>query len=199
MKITITADLPTDETSADAPAPRNGNVIQGNLKRTSRDRADRFLHELFSEHDELLHLSRSQIQKLIEQDQILVNSKPIKANTFIPFGASIEVTIHAPVELEAVPQNIPLQILFEDEHIVVINKQPRLTMHPSETQRDGTLVNALLYHVKDLSGIGGVLRPGIVHRIDKDTSGVIVVTKSDVAHAGLSKLLENPAGTSRFV
>ena len=154
----------------------------------STERADKYLHELFQEQDGLTHLSRSQIQKMIENGSILVNSKPIAAKDKILRGAEITVHVAAPTELEALPENIPIQILFEDEHLIVVNKQPGLTVHPSETQASGTLVNALLYHVKNLSGIGGKLRPGIVHRIDKDTSGALVITKDDLTHQGLSKL-----------
>jgi 23S rRNA pseudouridine1911/1915/1917 synthase len=155
---------------------------------SSQDRADKYLHELFDADDEIPLLSRSQIQKLLESGLILINGVPIRAKDPIPFGASIELTVPAPVEISVEPENIPIQILFEDSHLVVVNKPPGLTVHPSETQKSGTLVNALLHHVKDLSGIGGKLRPGIVHRIDKDTSGALVVSKTDQAHSGLSKL-----------
>jgi len=154
----------------------------------SAERADKYLHELFQKTEGLTHLSRSQIQKLLENGQITANSSPLSAKSKISSGLIIEVALAAAVPLEAVPENIPLHILYEDEHLVVVNKQPGLTVHPSETQANGTLVNALLYHVKNLSGIGGKLRPGIVHRIDKDTSGAMVVTKDDLTHQGLSKL-----------
>lgn len=154
----------------------------------SKERADKYLHELFQEQEELVHLSRSQIQKLIDSGKISVNGKSITANSKIPTGAEITVSIDPPTPMEVLPENIPIQILFEDEHLIVVNKQPGLTVHPSDTQMNSTLVNALLYHVKNLSGIGGKLRPGIVHRIDKDTSGALVVTKDDLTHQGLSKL-----------
>lgn len=154
----------------------------------SSERADKYLHELFQEQEGLTHLSRSQIQKLIENGSILVGNSPIQTKDKIPFGAEITVSVAAPTELEARPENIPIHILYEDEHLIVVNKQPDLTVHPSTTQASGTLVNALLYHVKNLSGIGGKLRPGIVHRIDKDTSGALVITKDDLTHQGLSKL-----------
>ena len=140
------------------------------------------------EQEDLAHLSRSQIQKLIEAGHILINQKTIRTKDVIPHLAEISVTLPDPTPIEVIPENIPIHILYEDEHLIVINKQPGLTVHPSETQHSHTLVNALLYHVKDLSGIGGKLRPGIVHRIDKDTSGAIVISKNDVAHAGLAKL-----------
>lgn len=154
----------------------------------SSERADKYLLSLFQELPGLNHLSRSQIQKLVENGSILINDKPTHSKDRIAKGAKITVSINAPEPLEAKPENIPIQILFEDEHLIVVNKQPGLTVHPSETQASGTLVNALLYHVKNLSGIGGKLRPGIVHRIDKDTSGALVITKDDLTHQGLSKL-----------
>jgi 23S rRNA pseudouridine1911/1915/1917 synthase len=119
-------------------------------------------------------------------------------------GDVIDIEFPAPEALELVPENIPIEILFEDDHLIVVNKAPNLTVHPSTTQKTGTLVHALLYHSRSfghdrspekpgekkaaLSGIGGYLRPGIVHRIDKDTSGALVVTKTDEAHLGLSAL-----------
>ena len=154
----------------------------------SSERADKYLHALFQEQEELIHLSRSQIQKLIESGAILVNGSTIDSKTKIKKGSEISIHLPDPTPIEVLPENIPIQILFEDDHLIVINKQPGLTVHPSETQANGTLVNALLYHVKNLSGIGGKLRPGIVHRIDKDTSGAIVISKDDLTHQGLSKL-----------
>ena len=154
----------------------------------STERADKYLHELFQKTEGLTHLSRSQIQKLLENGQITAGNAPLSTKSKIVSGLVIEVALTAATPLEAIPQNIPIHILYEDDHLIVVNKQPGLTVHPSETQRDGTLVNALLYHVKNLSGIGGKLRPGIVHRIDKDTSGAMVITKDDLTHQGLSKL-----------
>jgi 23S rRNA pseudouridine1911/1915/1917 synthase len=154
----------------------------------SQERADKYLHELFQEEEEIPPLSRSQIQRLIEDGRITVDGQVIRPKDLIPRGARIELFIPKPTALSLEPEDIPLQILHDDPHLVVVNKQPGLTVHPSETQRSGTLVNALLHHIRDLSGIGGKLRPGIVHRIDKDTSGALVVSKTDEAHAGLSKL-----------
>ena len=154
----------------------------------STERADKYLHSLFQEQEGLTHLSRSQIQKLIDSGLITVGGKSISSKSRIPHGSEISVSIEPPTPLEVLPENIPIQILFEDEHLIVVNKQPGLTVHPSDTQKNGTLVNALLHHVKNLSGIGGKLRPGIVHRIDKDTSGALVVSKDDLTHQGLSKL-----------
>jgi 23S rRNA pseudouridine1911/1915/1917 synthase len=151
-------------------------------------RADRYLTALFSEQEGLDHLSRSQVQKLIEQSRILVNQLPIRAKDAIPPDAEIRVTLAEPEPLDLNPVDLPIPILYQDEHLVVVNKPPGLTVHPSETHQQITLVHALLFHIKDLSGIGGKLRPGIVHRIDKDTSGALVISKTDEAHRGLSAL-----------
>lgn len=131
-------------------------------------------------------LSRNQLQKLIEEKRVLLNGKPISRSEKLPTGSSIQIRFPEPEPLELVPENIPLDILYEDSHIIIVNKQAGLTVHPSATQKTGTLVHALLFHVKDLSGIGGKLRPGIVHRIDKDTTGALVVTKTDEADLALS-------------
>jgi 23S rRNA pseudouridine1911/1915/1917 synthase len=155
---------------------------------SSQDRADRYLHDLFEEFEEIPLLSRSQVQKLIDQGLILINGATVKSKDRISEGSLIELTVPAPTGISLEPEDLPLEVLFEDSHLIVVNKAPGITVHPSETQKSGTLVNALLHHIKDLSGIGGKLRPGIVHRIDKDTSGAIVISKTDDAHAGLSKL-----------
>jgi len=133
-------------------------------------------------------LSRSRIQKLIEQGLVLAEGRPIRPNLKLREGMMLELRLPDPAPLEFSPEPMPLDILFEDQHLVVVNKPPGLTVHPSETQRTGTLVHGLLHHIGNLSSVGGVMRPGIVHRIDKDTSGALVVTKSDAAHQGLSAL-----------
>lgn len=151
-------------------------------------RADKILATLFSEHEQLRHLSRSQVQRLLEEQAILINQKPLRAKDKISAGDQIQVHLAPPEKSTVDPEDIPLYKLFEDEHLLIVNKPPGLTVHPSETQKTGTLVNSLLFHVKDLSGIGGTLRPGIVHRIDKHTSGALVITKHDEVHQKLSKL-----------
>ena len=148
-------------------------------------RLDRFLLA-----QEELDYTRSFLQKLIKGKQILVDGKSVKAGTRLQPGNQISVEIPPPAPLEASPQDIPLDILYEDSHLVVVNKPAGMVVHPSIGHPDGTLVNALLYHCGDLSGIGGALRPGIVHRLDKDTSGVLVVAKNDQAHQGLKKLFQ---------
>jgi 23S rRNA pseudouridine1911/1915/1917 synthase len=133
-----------------------------------------------------LTLTRTQLKKLFEEQKVKQNGIPLKANSKLRPGL-LEITLDPPQSLEIEPEDIPLDILYEDEFILVVNKPPGLTVHPSQTQRTGTLVHALLHHIRDLSGIGGVLRPGIVHRIDKDTSGALVITKTDQAHTELAQ------------
>jgi 23S rRNA pseudouridine1911/1915/1917 synthase len=111
----------------------------------------------------------------------------VNAGAKLAVGQEVQLLLLPPRTLELQPEDRPLEILFEDEHLAIINKPCGLTVHPSETQTEGTLVHALLHHLKDLSGIGGVLRPGIVHRLDKNTSGALVVTKTDAAHLRLAE------------
>jgi 23S rRNA pseudouridine1911/1915/1917 synthase len=132
-------------------------------------------------------LSRSAAAKLIEDGKATVNGKPQPKKYAVKLGDVIEITIPECEECEALPENIPLDVVYEDDYIIVINKPSGMVVHPAPGNYTGTLVNALLYHCKDsLSGIGGVIRPGIVHRIDKDTSGLLVCAKCDEAHAFLS-------------
>ena len=132
-------------------------------------------------------LSRSAAAKLIEDGKVVVNGKPQPKKYAVKLGDVIEITIPECEECEALPENIPLDVVYEDDYIIVINKPSGMVVHPAPGNYTGTLVNALLYHCKDsLSGIGGVIRPGIVHRIDKDTSGLLVCAKCDEAHAFLS-------------
>ena len=134
----------------------------------------------------LPELSRSRIQSLIKSGDVLVNGSPAKPKNPVSRGDSITVRIPEPEPAEAQPQDIPLDILYEDEDVVVINKESGMVVHPAAGNPDGTIVNALLHHCGDLSGIGGVERPGIVHRLDKDTSGCLVIAKNDAAHQSLT-------------
>lgn len=137
-------------------------------------------------------ISRSAAAKLVESEMVLVNSKSIAKNYKVREGDNIEVYHPDVAECEVVPQNIPIDILYEDSDIIVVNKESGMVVHPAAGNPDGTLVNALLYHCGDsLSGVGGVARPGIVHRIDKDTSGLLVVAKNDASHLFLSEQLKN--------
>lgn len=140
---------------------------------------------------EQTQLTRSRIQQLIEQGAVVVNGKATKSNYKINPGDLIEVSYEDLSELDVVAQDIPLDIRYEDSDVIVINKPRGMVVHPANENQQGTLVNALLYHCKDLSGINGVLRPGIVHRIDKDTTGLIIVAKNDKAHLELSKQLQD--------
>ena len=134
----------------------------------------------------LPELSRSRLQALIREQFIVVNGQPAKPRDAVKVGDLIDIALPEAVPLEAAAQELPLDILFEDEHLVVLNKAAGRVVHPAPGNPDGTLVNALLHHCRgQLSGIGGVERPGIVHRLDKDTSGCLVVAKSDAAHQSL--------------
>ena len=144
-------------------------------------RLDKFLHENFPD------TSRSAFQRLIESGDVQVNGRPAKATHHPRAGEEITIQWPAPIAAEALPEDIPLDILFEDDHLLVLNKAAGIVVHPAAGHASGTLVNALLHHCAgQLSGIGGVARPGIVHRLDKDTSGCLVVAKDDSAHLALS-------------
>jgi 23S rRNA pseudouridine1911/1915/1917 synthase len=135
----------------------------------------------------LAHVSRAQVQRLIDDGRVTLNGVPApKPNTKVRAGDAIEVRVPPPEPLEVLPEDIPLVILHEDADVIVIDKPAGLVVHPAAGHPSGTLVNALLHHCTDLSGIGGVRRPGIVHRLDKDTTGVMVVAKSERAHAALT-------------
>lgn len=141
---------------------------------------------------ECTQLSRSAAARLIESGSITVCRAPVNKKYQVKCGDVIEVTESEPEESEILPENIPLNIVYEDDDVIVINKPSGMVVHPAPGNYTGTLVNALLYHAgASLSGIGGVIRPGIVHRIDKDTSGLLVVAKNDAAHTALSAELEH--------
>lgn len=155
-------------------------------------RIDKYLTE------QLEDVSRSKIQKLISKEHVIVNGKEIKANYKINDGDEISVTIPAPEPVDVVAQDLPLEIIYEDEDLVLINKAQGMVVHPGAGHSDGTLVNALLYHIDDLSGINGEIRPGIVHRLDKETSGILVVAKNDTSHVHLSKQLQERSMTKKY-
>ena len=126
----------------------------------------------------MLELTRSNMQKLLEEGRAVRGSKVLKSNYKLRLGDEIDVTLPEPQPLDVQPENIPLDILYEDDDLLMVNKPKGMVVHPAAGNYDGTLVNALLYHCGDsLSGINGILRPGIVHRIDKDTSGLLIVAK----------------------
>ena len=147
-------------------------------------RVDVFLNE------EMEDVSRSALQKNIEKGNITVNGEKISKNYKLRLGDIVKAELPPPENIDIVPEDIPLDIMYEDDDLIVINKPQNMVVHPAPGHYTGTLVNALMFHCGDnLSGINGVLRPGIVHRIDKDTSGVLVIAKSDLAHKGLSEQL----------
>ena len=135
--------------------------------------------------------SRSQIQDWIKAGDLLVNGQVVKPNYKLQEGDEIVVTVPEAIELEVLPENIKLDVVYEDEDVIVVNKARGMVVHPAAGHTSGTLVNALLYHCDDLSGINGVKRPGIVHRIDKDTTGLLMVAKNDVAHESLASQLKD--------
>ena len=133
-------------------------------------------------------LTRSAVQQLTAKGAVLRNGVPAKKNDKLKVGDVLSVAVPEPVLLEAVPQNIPIEIVYEDDDLLVVNKPKGMVVHPAPGHPDGTLVNALLYHCAGrLSGINGVIRPGIVHRIDRDTSGLLLAAKTDRAHLGLAE------------
>lgn len=149
------------------------------------ERIDKFLSCRLEE------VSRSYIQKLIKEGHVSVNGKPVKANYKLGAGDEISVEIPEAKEPDILPEDIPLDILYEDQDILVVNKPKGMVVHPAAGHYSGTLVNALMYHCKDsLSGINGVMRPGIVHRIDMDTTGSLLVCKNDEAHRILAEQLK---------
>ena len=147
----------------------------------------------------LTDLSRTYIQKLIEGGNVTLAGKTLKANFKVSSGQEIDVLLPEPETLKVEPENIPLDILYEDSDVIVVNKPKNMVVHPAAGHYSGTLVNALLYHCKDsLSGINGIMRPGIVHRIDKDTTGALVVCKNDIAHQCLAEQLKAHSITRRY-
>ena len=135
-------------------------------------------------------LTRSQATRLIESGEVAVNGRAVSKSYKLAGGEDIAVTLPEPEPVEAVPQDIPLDVVYEDADVIVVNKPSGMVVHPAPGHPDGTLVNALLYHCAGtLSGVGGALRPGIVHRIDRDTSGLIIAAKNDAAHQYLSAQL----------
>ncbi|MEG1537206.1 MAG: RluA family pseudouridine synthase [Clostridiales bacterium] len=157
---------------------QNRIIVVENTQENTR--LDSFLAEVVSE------ISRSRIQTMIKDGEILLNGNPAKASCKLCADDQIQVKIRESQPLTVVGQDIDLDIIYEDSDIIVLNKPQGMVVHPAFGHQQDTLVNALLYHCQDLSGINGVIRPGIVHRIDKDTSGLLVAAKNDAAHLGLS-------------
>lgn len=163
------------------------------IKEDEGTRLDKYLSSQYPD------ISRVYIQKLIEDGNVLVNNKKEKASYKIKENDEIYVEDIEITELNIQPENIPLDVIYEDNDIIVINKKQGMIVHPAPGIYTGTLVNALLYHCKDLSSINGIKRPGIVHRIDKDTSGLIVVAKNDAAHESLSNQLKDKTMNREYI
>ncbi len=146
-----------------------------------------------------LGVSRSNVQKLLEDGRVKRGEKIIKANYKVRAGEMFVVDIPEPEPIEAVPENIPLDIIYEDDDVVVLNKVRGMVVHPAPGNYTGTLVNALLYHCSNLSGINSAIRPGIVHRLDKDTSGIMIVAKNDAAHISLSQQIQSKTAVRTYL
>jgi 23S rRNA pseudouridine1911/1915/1917 synthase len=157
------------------------------------ERLDRFLAE------QLPELTRSQLKRLIEEGLVTLDHAPAKAGARLKGGETVQVQLLPAAPVEALPQAIPLHIFYEDACLIVIDKPAGLVVHPAPGHAQGTLVNALLHHCQDLAGIGGELRPGIVHRLDKDTSGVMVAAKNDAAHNSLMNQFKEHTVQRRYV
>ncbi|WOO36983.1 RluA family pseudouridine synthase [Anaerocolumna sp. AGMB13020] len=156
-------------------------------------RIDRYLAEAQED------LTRSYLQKLIAEGRVKVNENTVKANYKVNDGDMIQLILPSPVDLDLKPENIPLDIVYEDKDIIIINKRKGMVVHPAAGHYSNTLVNALLYHCKDeLSGINGILRPGIVHRIDMNTTGVLVACKNDKAHQCIAEQLKVHSITRKY-
>ena len=145
-------------------------------------------------------LSRSYVKRLCEEDLVFVDGKPVKkSGEKVSVGQTVEVELPPLKEISAKPEDIPLNIVYEDEDIIVVNKPQGMVTHPSVGSPDGTLVNALMFHAEKLSSINGEIRPGIVHRLDKNTSGLLVVAKTDAAHLSLSKQIESKSASRQYI
>lgn len=154
-------------------------------KENEGKRLDKFLGDLFTD------FSRSHLQNLIEKGEVLCNGKVVKTGLKLKEGDEVAVDIQPAVPLKVEPQDVEFDIVFEDDDLIVVNKPQGLVVHPCESKKDGTLVNGLLAKISNLSGINGVLRPGIVHRLDKDTAGLMLVAKNDFSHNRLAEMIKN--------
>lgn len=159
----------------------------------SGQRLDKYLSVIFPD------FSRTKIQDMIKKGNVIVNDRKEKASYKVVENDSIVIVIEQAEAMDVLPENIPLNIVYEDSDVIVVNKPTGMIVHPSAGIYTGTLVNALLYHCKDLSGINGVQRPGIVHRIDKETSGLLMVAKNDKAHQSLSQQLQDHTVIRRYL
>ena len=165
---------------------KRGNIVEKLVVDLDDVRLDAYIAKLKND------ISRTMIQKLIEEGNILVNGKSKKISYKVQLGDEIELNIPKAKEIELKAENIPVEVVYEDDDIIVVNKPKGMVVHPANGNPDGTLVNAIMAMCKDsLSGIGGEIRPGIVHRLDKDTSGLLIVAKNDTAHINMSNQIKN--------
>lgn len=163
------------------------------IQENQQMRLDKYLAEQFPEQ------TRSYLQKLIKEGQVMVNGKTVKSGYQLSKGDEVSVTIPEPKELDVEPQKMDLDIVYEDEDVILINKPKGMVVHPAPGHTTDTLVNGLLYHCKDnLSGINGVARPGIVHRIDRDTTGILIVCKNDMSHNSIAAQLKEHSINRRY-
>lgn len=162
-------------------------------EKSAGERLDKFVNGEFSD------FSRSFIQNLIEKGEILLNGKKVKTGAKVTAGDIIDLNIEPPKELEVEAEEVDFKIVYEDDDLLVIDKPQGLVVHPCSTTKSGTLVNGLLAKVSDLSGINGVLRPGIVHRLDKDTSGLMLVAKNDYAHNKLAEMIKDKSVKRKYL
>lgn len=182
-----------DMNIADSISINDNNIELVVEEEFNKERVDKYLSSMLDDY------TRSYLQKLISEDRVFVGDKAVKSNFRVETGQAVSLSLPEPIETKIVPENIPIDVIYEDEDIIIINKHKGLVVHPAPGHTNGTLVNALLYHCKDrLSAINGVLRPGIVHRIDKDTTGVIVACKNDKAHHSIAEQLKDHSITRRY-
>ncbi|OME82978.1 RNA pseudouridine synthase [Paenibacillus sp. FSL A5-0031] len=161
----------------------------------SGERVDKFVTDSIDDQG----VSRTQVQEWIKAGAVQVDDKVAKANLKVAEGNRVVLIIPEPEETAIVPENIPLEVIYEDSDLIVINKKRGMVVHPAPGHSSGTLVNALMYHCKDLSGINGMIRPGIVHRIDKDTTGLLMAAKNDLAHVSLAEQLKEHTVTRKYI
>lgn len=158
-----------------------------------KGRIDKVLSAILENH------SRSQIQQWLKDNNVTVNGDVTRSNYKVKENDEIRIIVPEPVELDVQAEDLPLEIVYEDDDVLVINKPQGMVVHPSAGHQQGTLVNALLHHIKDLSSINGIIRPGIVHRIDKDTSGLLMVAKNDKAHVALAEQLKDKTSIRKYI
>ena len=186
-----TLDDNRDEWEEAEQEPEDVRVLVA-AEKDSGKRADVFFAEI-------LESTRSHVQLLLNEGRVSRRDKPVKPNYRIKTGDEFQIVLPRPVPLEAEPEDIPLDIIYEDDDVIVLNKPRCMVVHPAPGHYTGTLVNALLYHCKNLSGINGVIRPGIVHRLDKDTSGIMIVAKNDDAHVSLSQQIQEKTAKRTYL